>query len=106
MDVRAGGSLRIVMRAPDGSEYPMKGVFREVVVPERLVFTNIAVDAAGNQLIEGVTTVTFVEQAGKTRLTLHTSAVAMADIAIRMIAGMDQGWTQSIDKLEAYLASL
>ncbi len=47
LDVRVGGSLRIVMRGPDGNEYPMKGTFREVVVPERLVFTNIATDLDG-----------------------------------------------------------
>ena len=32
------------MRGPDGNVYPMKGEIRELVVPERLVFTNIAVD--------------------------------------------------------------
>ena len=32
---------------PDGTVYPMKGEIREIVPPERLVFTNIAVDADG-----------------------------------------------------------
>ena len=45
--------------------YPMKGVIREIVAPERLVFTNIAVDAAGRHLLEGLTTVTFAERAGQ-----------------------------------------
>jgi uncharacterized protein YndB with AHSA1/START domain len=44
LDVRVGGSLYIVMRGPDRIDYPMKGVFREVSAPERLVFTNIAID--------------------------------------------------------------
>jgi uncharacterized protein YndB with AHSA1/START domain len=48
LDLRVGGSLRIVMRGPDGGDYPMKGVFREVIMPERLVFTNIAVDKEAN----------------------------------------------------------
>src|SRR5208282_1015543 len=65
MDVRPGGALRIVMRAPDGSEYPMTGIFREIVAPERLVFTNVAVDKAGKPLLEGLTTVTFAEAGGK-----------------------------------------
>ena len=30
LDVRVGGSIRIVMRGPDGNDYPMTGVFREV----------------------------------------------------------------------------
>ena len=42
MDVRPGGALRIVMRAPDGAEYPMSGVFREVIKPERLVLSTVA----------------------------------------------------------------
>jgi uncharacterized protein YndB with AHSA1/START domain len=50
----------------------MKGEVREIIPPERLVFTNIAVDAAGNSIIDGFTTVTFAEEGGKARLTLHT----------------------------------
>src|SRR5262245_47426987 len=57
IDVRVRGALRIVMRAPDGSEYAVKGEFLEVVPPQRLVFTNIAVDQDGSHLIESVTTV-------------------------------------------------
>ncbi|HMD55276.1 MAG TPA: SRPBCC domain-containing protein, partial [Phycisphaerae bacterium] len=39
MDVRPGGAYRIVMRSPDGIEYPINGVFREIAAPERLVMT-------------------------------------------------------------------
>ena len=103
LDLRPDGALRIVMRAPNGTDYPMKGVFREIVAPERLVFTNIAVDQDGNHIIEGLTTVTFTDLGSKTKLTLHTTAAALTAQAARMIEGMDAGWTQSIDKLEAYL---
>src|ERR1700689_1494920 len=48
IDPRVGGVLRIDMRDPNGNVYPMKGVIRDIVPPERLVFTNIALDAAGN----------------------------------------------------------
>ena len=104
LDVRVGGSLRIVMRGPDGNDYPMKGVFREVVAPERLVFTNIALDKDGNHLLEGETTVTFAESNSKTTLTLRTHAVGLVPIAPQMLAGMEAGWTQSIDKLEELVA--
>jgi uncharacterized protein YndB with AHSA1/START domain len=104
LDVRAGGSLRIVMRGPDGNDYPMKGVFREVVVPEVLVFTNIATDNNGKHLLEGETTVIFTEKDGKTTLTLKAHAVGLAPIAPQMLAGMEEGWTQSIDKLEKMVA--
>jgi uncharacterized protein YndB with AHSA1/START domain len=105
IDLRPGGALRIVMRAPDGAEYPMRGEFREIWPPERLVFTNFPVDDADQPMIDGVTTVTFAERGGKTEMVLHTRAVALVPLAIRMIAGMEPGWRQSIDRLAAYLAS-
>jgi len=105
IDVRVGGAIRIDMRAPDGAVYPMGGEFREIVAPERLVFSNNALDAAGNPIIEGLTTVTFAEESGKTKLTLHTRGAAVAEIAVKYLQGMEFGWTMSIDKLEALLAS-
>lgn len=103
LDVRVGGALRIVMHGPDGNDYPMKGIFREVVPPERLVFSNIAVDNEGNHQLEGETTITLTERAGQTTLTLRTYAVGLVPIAKQMLAGMEAGWTQSIDKLEELL---
>ncbi len=100
VDANPGGALRMVMRAPDGAEYPMKGVFQEVVESERLVFTNIAIDAQGNHLLEGLTTVTFAEHEGKTKLTLQTGAVALVPHADRYLEGMEAGWTQSLERLE------
>jgi uncharacterized protein YndB with AHSA1/START domain len=106
LDVRVGGSLRIVMHGPDGNEYPVKGEFREVVPPERLVFTNIAIDKDGKHLLEGETIVVFRESEGKTTLTLQTHAIGLVPIAPQMLAGMEAGWNQSIDKLaELFLRS-
>ncbi len=82
----------------------MPGVFSEVVAPERLVFTNNAVDKDGNNLLEGVTTVTFAEQGGKTTITLRTHAIGRVPIAKQMLAGMEVGGTQSIDKLGELVA--
>ena len=99
LDVRVRGALRIVMHGPDGNDYPMKGVFSDVVAPERLVFSNVAVDKDGNHLLEGETTVILEEQNGKTKLTLHTYARGLVPIAPQMLAGMEAGWSQSFDKL-------
>lgn len=107
VDLRPGGTLRIVMRAPDGAEHPMMGVFREIAPPERLVFTNIAIDRDGKTLLDGVTTVTFAEWgAGKTRLTVESRAVARVDFASRMLEGMEAGWTQTIDRLGEHIAKI
>ena len=100
LDVRVGGSLYIVMRGPDRNDYPMKGVFLAVIEPERLVFTNIATDHDGKHLLEGETEITFAEKDGKTTLVLKTRAVGLVPLAPRMLAGMEAGWTQSIDKLQ------
>jgi len=104
MDARVGGTLRIVMRSPEGNEHPMMGVFREIVEPERLVFSNVALDADGNHILEGLTTVTFAEKDGKTKLTLQTRAVGLVAEATAMLEGMNAGWTQSLERLDQYLA--
>jgi len=104
IDARPGGAWRIVMRAPNGADYPGQGVYQEVVRPEKLVFTNDAVDAAGSPLMKGLTTVTFDEEGAKTKMTLRTRATAMVDFARAYLAGMEAGWTQSVDKLAAELA--
>jgi len=51
LDVRPGGAIRIHMRGPDGAVYPMTGVYREIVAPERLVFTSAALDEKGQSAI-------------------------------------------------------
>jgi uncharacterized protein YndB with AHSA1/START domain len=104
LDARPGGKLRIVMRGPDGNDYPMKGEFREVVAPERLVFSNVATDNQGKHLLQGETRVTLTESDGKTTLTLESHAVGLVSIAPRMLAGMETGWAQSIDKLQELVA--
>jgi uncharacterized protein YndB with AHSA1/START domain len=106
IDARAGGALRIHMRSPDGTVYPMTGVIQDILPPERIVFTTAALDAAGRHLLEGLTTVTFAEEGGKTKLTLHTEAVALTDIAIAYLQGMEMGWTQSIERLGAHVARM
>ena len=66
IDAKVGGAILIHMLGPDGVLYPMKGVFREVVKPERLVFTASAFDDEnGNLRLENLTTVTFAEHEGE-----------------------------------------
>jgi len=105
LNVRAGGALRIVMHGPDGNDYPMKGIFSEVRPPERLVFSNIAIDKDGNHLLEGETTVMLEARGDKTKLTLHTYAKGMVPYAPQMLAGMEAGWSQSLDKLGEFVGA-
>ena len=99
-DPRPGGAIRIDMRAPDGAIFPMTGVFREVVAPERLVFSSYAIpNDGGDALIESITTVTFVEQDGKTRVTVEAVVVKARPEARGALDGMEQGWSESLDRL-------
>ncbi len=104
-DARPGGAFRIIMRAPDGVEYPMIGVFREIVEPERLVFTDVAQDARGVAVLEALTTVTFAEHTGNTtKLTLQSGAIGLGARAAAMLAAQEEGWTQSLVRLMEHLA--
>lgn len=105
IDLRPGGGLRIVMRAPDGTEYPMSGIFEEIVTMDRLVFSTTAEDKDGNPLLTGLVTVTFSESDGKTHLTVQSSAMGLASTAAQMLEGMKTGWEQSLARLSSTLIS-
>jgi len=102
-EVRPGGKIYDVMRAPDGTRYPMGGEFREIVVPEKLVFTTGALDEAGEMLFEFLHTATFAEQGGNTRLTLRSRVIKTAGEAGKYIGGFEAGMTQSLEKLAGLL---
>jgi uncharacterized protein YndB with AHSA1/START domain len=99
-DARPNGSIHLKMVAQSGFSHPMTGTFHEVVPTERLVFLAIAEDDAGNPLLESLTTVTFEDVQGKTKLTVHASAVGIAPISAQMLQGMEMGWSQSLERLD------
>jgi len=99
MDLRVGGAWRLWMRSVQGVEDRQRGVFREIVEPERLVFTYAFEDENGNPGHETTVTVTFADVGGKTRLTVHQAvfeSVAVRDDHIR-------GWGESLDRLAEYV---
>jgi uncharacterized protein YndB with AHSA1/START domain len=98
MEVRPGGSLRLCMRPTEGTDTWVRGIFREVIEPERLVFT--AIDNA-DPSTETVIAVTFEDLDGKTRLTMHQT------FAEREAArGAKEGWNSSFDRLVEYLIAV
>ncbi len=104
-DPRVGGKWHIVMRSPDGTDYPCGGVYEEVLPPARLVFTNNALAPDGSMILRGHTTVTFAAHEGGTLLTLKTRAAALIPEMVNALKGMEQGWSQSLDKLVAHMES-
>jgi uncharacterized protein YndB with AHSA1/START domain len=106
LDVRPGGTILMHMLGPDGIIYPDKGVYHEIVPPERLVFTSTAIeDEAGQPQLEVRTTVTFAEYHGKTKLTLQAVVVRATPTVAGALAGMAAGWSQSLEKLAEYLVT-
>jgi uncharacterized protein YndB with AHSA1/START domain len=105
-DARPGGSINIVMLAgPElgdlqGSEWPMTGTITEVAAPSKLVFNGNAI-IDGVAVLENTTTVTLEELDGKTKLTLHVVVTKATTAAEGPLAGMEMGWSQSLDKLVA-----
>ena len=105
MDARPGGDILIHMQGPNGAIYPMTGVFNEIVEPERLVFTSSALGGdQGEPMLEDITTVTFEEVNGKTRVTVHAVVTKATPEAEGALDGMEEGWNQSLDKLAEFLA--
>jgi uncharacterized protein YndB with AHSA1/START domain len=101
---RPGGLIRIDMRGPNGNIYPMKGVFHEIVEPERLVFTSTAMeDEHGKPLLEILNAITFEDFNGLTKLTLHAVLVTkdfkITPQVAAALAGMEQGWSESLYRL-------
>jgi uncharacterized protein YndB with AHSA1/START domain len=102
MDVRPGGAWRRDMRAADGSRYCKHGIYREVVEPERLVFTYVTEDATGVPDQETLVTVTFAERGGKTELTLRHAL--FETVAARV--SHQGGWTSCLERFAAYLTTI
>jgi uncharacterized protein YndB with AHSA1/START domain len=89
------------MRAPEGTEHRKRGVYREMVEPERLVFTYASEDLDGNVGPETLVTVSFVEMGGKTRLTLRQAGFETA----AECESHQGGWTSSLERFAEYMAS-
>jgi uncharacterized protein YndB with AHSA1/START domain len=80
------------MRGPEGTLYPMTGIYQEIVEPERLVFTGAALDEKGDPPFEVLNTVTFAEQGGKMTLTLRARVVKTTAEPAPFLEGMEAGW--------------
>jgi uncharacterized protein YndB with AHSA1/START domain len=102
MDVRVGGAWRRCMRSPQGTEHRSRGVYREIVAPERLAFT-FAWEQGGSpgHGPETVVTLTFRDLGdGRTELTLQQAP-------FQTVEGRDDhraGWLSCFERFADYLA--
>lgn len=107
IDLRVGGKYLFCMRSADGKDFWSTGVYRQIVAPERLVFTDSFADPQGNVVpathygmgadvaLEMLVTVTLVEHGGKTTMTLRHAGLPSGTMTDMTQAG----WNESFDKL-------
>ena len=103
LDLRPGGSWRYVMLAPDGSEYPQKGVFREIVPPETIV-TSAEFAVGADETHKVVLTYRFEELGDKTKMTMHSGMYLPMSKEEQL--GVVEGWNSNFDSLVDYLTTL
>jgi uncharacterized protein YndB with AHSA1/START domain len=102
IDLRPGGAWHFVWRRADGSEMAMRGQYKEVVPPEKVVST----ESWGGDWPETINTVTLSEKDGKTTLTMTILYPSKEARDAALNTGMQDGMTQSYDRLAEYLHTM
>lgn len=96
LDVRPGGPYHLVLTDPDGIERHLRGEYREVEAPDRLVFGH-----RWDGELETLATVLFTDEGdGLTRVTLHQGVFGSRDQRDDHV----RGWNSTLDHLAAYAA--
>lgn len=103
IDFRPGGAWQIVQRGPDGEEHTFRGAYREIVPPERIVWTFEWMGMPGHIAVE---TITLEEEGGVTTLTVRSVAGTPEDRDGALASGMEAGWAETWDRLEDYVTTL
>ncbi|HEU5050575.1 MAG TPA: SRPBCC family protein [Gemmatimonadales bacterium] len=103
VDLRVGGRWRFVMEAEGGFEVGFHGVYREVVPNERLVYTEVF---EGMPDAGAVTTMTFDEAGGRTKLAILVEHQNQAHRDAHIESGMEGGMQEAMDLLEQVAISL
>ena len=104
MDVRVGGVWRFIMHGPDGTDYPNKVVYREIVKPERLVYDHT--DDRDPPSHQFQTTVTFAAQGRKTMVTLRALFANAEARAASVKFGAIEGGAQTLARLDQHVATM
>jgi uncharacterized protein YndB with AHSA1/START domain len=101
MDIRRGGAYRVSMRSPGGVVYWKRGTYREIVAPERIVFTFAWEDGDGDPGHQTVVTVTLEDLGERTRLTLRQATFETTG----WCEDHRRGWTSCLERFASWLVS-
>jgi uncharacterized protein YndB with AHSA1/START domain len=103
IDLKVGGAYRFVMSGPDGTNMGMRGIYREIVPPERMVSTESFDDPWYPG--EALATTVLVERGGETTLTLTVryGSPEIRDAVLK--SPMTRGVTRSYERLAELLAA-
>ena len=99
LDVRVGGRYRITMQPPDGQAFHLSGQFREILPPHRLAYT-FEWEEPDPDDQENVVTLSFLDDGDETRLVLDQAPFATE--ARRALH--ETGWTETLDRLQRFVA--
>lgn len=102
MDFRPGGRFHMAMRSPEGVDHEFTGVYEEIVPPSKLVFTGEFPYGPADQIL---TTVTFEAEGAHTKLTMRQTFSVLTPETEPHAQGARQGWTQTLDQLQALAES-
>jgi uncharacterized protein YndB with AHSA1/START domain len=103
MDFRPGGTWRIVHKGAEGEIPAFRGEFRDIVRPERIVWTFEWEGMPGHVSVQ---TATFEERDGKTLLTATAVFDSVEDRDGMLQSGMEEGAAETYDRLDDYLEVL
>jgi uncharacterized protein YndB with AHSA1/START domain len=101
-ELKVGGRWRGTMRAAVGSEHTNGGVYREIVPPERLVYTFAWEDEHGRPGHETLLTIKFQDLGGRTRMIFRQTGFE----SVSSRDGHGGGWNESFERLGDYVAQL
>ncbi len=106
IEFRVGGAFDICMRSPEGRDHWTRGRYTEIVPDARLVIDMHAVGDRDKPLFRAYTVVTFIDEAGATKLEVDQRYTVFDPAAAAMIRGAPQGWSQTLDRLEIEVARM
>ena len=103
-DLRPGGAFRYTMRSPEGHDHLVEGIISEIDPPARIVTISELGGDGNHPPVTVVTDVRFEQQGDMTRVSVETVATASGDMIDAATEGMEEHWSEHLDRLGEHLS--